>query len=149
MTATLLLYKPVVGALRKAKLMPESTGHAAPVEGKKHLGMTIVILFVFITCVLFALSLQESYKPINAAQKPASKDAGFFSYPAVGEVVRAAVHIGLEGDGLAYVLRVAAVGEELVEKLLAPRGRARWGCRICPRSRAVCRSRALRSSALA
>ena len=53
-----LLYKPVVGALRKAKLMPESTGHAAPVEGKKHLGMTIVILFVFITCVLFALSLQ-------------------------------------------------------------------------------------------
>ena len=58
MTVTLLVYKPVVNALRKTKLIPESTSHAAPVEGKKHLGMTIVILFVFITCVLFALSLQ-------------------------------------------------------------------------------------------
>lgn len=58
MTVTLLVYKPVVDALRKTKLIPESTSHAAPVEGKKHLGMTIVILFVFITCVLFALSLQ-------------------------------------------------------------------------------------------
>ena len=58
MTVTLLVYKPVVDALRKTKLIPESTSHATPVEGKKHLGMTIVILFVFITCVLFALSLQ-------------------------------------------------------------------------------------------
>lgn len=58
MTATLLLYKPVVGALRKAKLMPESTGHSAPVEGKKKTGVTIVVLFIFATCVLFALSLQ-------------------------------------------------------------------------------------------
>lgn len=58
MTVTLLVYKPVVDALRKTKLIPESTSHAAPVKGKKHLGMTIVILFVFITCVLFALSLQ-------------------------------------------------------------------------------------------
>ena len=58
MTVTLLVYKPVVDALRKAKLVPESTSHAAPVGAKKHLGMTIVILFVFVSCVLFALSLQ-------------------------------------------------------------------------------------------
>ena len=58
MTATLLVYKPVVDALRRAKLIPESTSHAAPVGAKKHLGMTIVILFVFVSCVLFALSLQ-------------------------------------------------------------------------------------------
>ena len=58
MTVTLLIYKPVVDALRKAKLIPESTSHAAPVGAKKHLGMTIVILFVFVSCVLFALSLQ-------------------------------------------------------------------------------------------
>ena len=58
MTATLLVYKPVVDSLRRAKLIPESTSHAAPVQGKKHLGMTLVILFVFVTCVLFALSLQ-------------------------------------------------------------------------------------------
>ena len=58
MTATLLVYKPVVDALRRAKLIPESTSHAAPVQGKKHLGMTLVILFVFVSCVLFALSLQ-------------------------------------------------------------------------------------------
>lgn len=58
MTVTLLVYKPVVDALRKTKLIPESTSHAAPVKGKKHLGMTIAVLFVFITCVLFALSLQ-------------------------------------------------------------------------------------------
>ena len=58
MTATLLLYKPVVGALRSAKLIPESTGHSTPVEGKKKTGITIVVLFLFATCVLFALSLQ-------------------------------------------------------------------------------------------
>ena len=58
MTATLLVYKPVVDALRRAKLIPESTSQAAPVQGRKHLGMTLVILFVFVTCVLFALSLQ-------------------------------------------------------------------------------------------
>lgn len=58
MTATLLIYKPVVDALRRAKLIPESTSQAAPVQGRKHLGMTLVILFIFVSCVLFALSLQ-------------------------------------------------------------------------------------------
>ena len=45
-------------ALRSAKLIPESESHAAPVAGKKKTGITIVILFVFATFVLFALSLQ-------------------------------------------------------------------------------------------
>ena len=58
MTVTLLIYKPVVDALRRAKLIPESTSQAAPVQGRKHLGMTLVILFIFVSCVLFALSLQ-------------------------------------------------------------------------------------------
>ena len=44
-------------ALRKAKLIPESTGRGE-VSGKKKTGITVVVLFVFLTCVLFALSLQ-------------------------------------------------------------------------------------------
>ena len=35
MTATLLVYKPVVDALRRAKLIPESTSHAAPVQARR------------------------------------------------------------------------------------------------------------------
>ena len=34
MTATLLVYKPVVDSLRRAKLIPESTSHAAPCRAK-------------------------------------------------------------------------------------------------------------------
>lgn len=55
--ATLLLYKPVVGALRHARLVPESEGHGAPVGGKKKLGFTIVALFLLVTFILLALVL--------------------------------------------------------------------------------------------
>ena len=59
LAATLLLYKPVVTALRRAKLIPESE-HAAPsVAGKKRLGMTLVFLFVLATLVLCALALAK------------------------------------------------------------------------------------------
>ncbi len=55
--ATLLLYKPVVGALRRAKLVPESESHAAPVGGRKHLGFVLVALFLLATFILLALVL--------------------------------------------------------------------------------------------
>lgn len=59
LAATLLLYKPVVTALRRAKLIPESEHAAPPVAGKKRLGMTLVFLFVLATLVLCALALAE------------------------------------------------------------------------------------------
>lgn len=55
--ATLLLYKPVVGALRHARLVPESETHAAPVGGKKKLGFTIVALFLLASFILLGLVL--------------------------------------------------------------------------------------------
>ena len=57
MAATLLLYKPVVGALRHARLVPESETHAAPVGGKKKLGFTIVVLFLLASFILLGLVL--------------------------------------------------------------------------------------------
>ena len=57
MAATLLLYKPVVGALRHARLVPESETHAAPVGGKKKLGFTIVALFLLASFILLGLVL--------------------------------------------------------------------------------------------
>ena len=59
LAATLLLYKPVVTALRRAKLIPESEHSAPPVAGKKRLGMTLVFLFVLATLVLCALALAK------------------------------------------------------------------------------------------
>lgn len=57
LAATLLLYKPVVTALRRAKLIPESDHAAPPVAGKKRLGVALVSLFVLATFVLLALVL--------------------------------------------------------------------------------------------
>ena len=57
MAATLLLYKPVVGALRHARLVPESETHAAPVGGKKKVGFTIVALFLLASFILLGLVL--------------------------------------------------------------------------------------------
>ena len=57
MAATLLLYKPIVSALRHARLVPESETHAAPVGGKKKLGFTIVALFLLATFIFLALVL--------------------------------------------------------------------------------------------
>ncbi|MGI6026246.1 MAG: ECF transporter S component [Candidatus Scatomorpha sp.] len=59
LAATLLLYKPVVTALRRAKLIPESDHAAPPVAGKKRLGVTLVSLFVLVTFVLLALVLAD------------------------------------------------------------------------------------------
>lgn len=59
MATTLLLYKPIVGALRRAKLIPESESSAAPVSGKKKTGFTLIVLFALVTLVMLALSLAE------------------------------------------------------------------------------------------
>lgn len=51
MAVTLLLYKPVVGALRKAGLVPPSENAA----GRKSLGLVLVGLVLLVTCALAAL----------------------------------------------------------------------------------------------
>lgn len=51
---TYFLYKPVIGALRKAGFVEEQT--AAP-SGKKSVGMYLVFGLIIITCVLFILSM--------------------------------------------------------------------------------------------
>ena len=59
MALTLLLYKPIVLALRRAKLLPPSTG-TAPASGhrKISLGVILFALIVLITCVLLVLVMQ-------------------------------------------------------------------------------------------
>lgn len=59
LAATLLLYKPVVTALRKAKLIPASESTTPPVLGKKRIGSYLVSLFVLVTFVLLALALAD------------------------------------------------------------------------------------------
>lgn len=51
---TFLLYKPVIGALRKARLIPASSG--AP--RKNPIGMWILAAGVIVTCVFFILALK-------------------------------------------------------------------------------------------
>ncbi len=50
-----LLYKPIVGALRKTHLIPESTSEKA----KANIPMIIISALVIITCVLVILSMNE------------------------------------------------------------------------------------------
>ena len=52
---TMLLYKPVVGALRKAKLVESSSGGSG--KGKISVGFTLFALAVLVTFVLLFLVL--------------------------------------------------------------------------------------------
>ena len=54
-TLMFLLYKPIVGALRKAKLVEESK--EAPAAGGRRLGVVIVSAVILVTFVLLALVL--------------------------------------------------------------------------------------------
>lgn len=54
-TLTILIYKPVVKALRMAKLMPPSDSKQA---GSKKYGVSIVAFLLLVTCVLFVLVLK-------------------------------------------------------------------------------------------
>ena len=54
-TLTILIYKPVVKALRMAKLMPPS--ESKPTGGKKY-GVSIVAFILLVTCILLVLVLK-------------------------------------------------------------------------------------------
>jgi len=49
---TLLLYKPIVTALRASKLLPESTSEK---KGKINLGVLLAALLIIVTCILVIL----------------------------------------------------------------------------------------------
>lgn len=55
---TMLLYKPVVTALRKAGLAPESQGEAGGAP-QRNLGVTLVALLALVTCVLLVLVMKK------------------------------------------------------------------------------------------
>lgn len=52
---TMLIYKPVVKALRKAGLIAQSTGHGAVKSGK--IGYTILACVILVTCIVLGLVL--------------------------------------------------------------------------------------------
>ncbi|MCL2539285.1 MAG: ECF transporter S component [Oscillospiraceae bacterium] len=54
---TMLIYKPVVSALRSSRLLPASENKEAP-KGKLNKGVLLLSAFVLITCVLLILVLQ-------------------------------------------------------------------------------------------
>jgi riboflavin transporter FmnP len=53
--ATLLLYKPIVTALRKSHILPESTGTT---EKRTSAGIIIIALVALVTCVFFILVIK-------------------------------------------------------------------------------------------
>lgn len=52
---TMLLYKPLVGALRRANLIPESADAAQPVSSGINRGVMLAAGVLLITCILFVL----------------------------------------------------------------------------------------------
>ena len=56
-TLTILIYKPIVNALRKAKLIPPSTGSGQ--GGRKKAGVLIVAAVLLVTFILLALVLAK------------------------------------------------------------------------------------------
>ena len=58
LAATLLLYKPIVTALRKANLLAPSSNAAVAVQRERHLGTILVSLVLLITCILGFLAWQ-------------------------------------------------------------------------------------------
>ena len=56
---TMLIYKPVVTALRKAHLIaPSSSTAAAPAGKSRHIGTVLVSLLILVTCVLVFLAME-------------------------------------------------------------------------------------------
>ena len=51
---TILLYKPIITALRKARMIPESSSAHAPKKGLT-LGVTLISIFVVATLILIVL----------------------------------------------------------------------------------------------
>lgn len=57
MAVTLLLYKPVVAALRAAKLMPKNEGYAR--RGKATAATVLIAVFIIASCVLALLLMND------------------------------------------------------------------------------------------
>ena len=55
---TMLIYKPIVTALRKANLLAPSSNAAVAVQKERHLGTILVSLVLLITCILGFLAWQ-------------------------------------------------------------------------------------------
>ncbi len=55
---TMLIYKPVVTALRKANLVPPSSGSSAGGKRGIQIGLILVSLLILVTCVLVFLVMQ-------------------------------------------------------------------------------------------
>ena len=55
---TMLIYKPIVTALRKANLLAPSSNAAVAVQRERHLGIILVSLVLLITCILGFLAWQ-------------------------------------------------------------------------------------------
>lgn len=56
-TLTLLIYKPLVNALRKGSMLPPSESEAAVNSKRQLIGMYAAVAFVLVTCVMFVLVL--------------------------------------------------------------------------------------------
>ena len=56
-TLTLLIYKPLVNAMRKGSMLPPSENEAAVSSKRQLIGMYAAVAFVLVTCVMFVLVL--------------------------------------------------------------------------------------------
>lgn len=59
MALTILLYKPVVTALRKARLIPEDEYAAPKAPKEKRLGLTFAAVALLLTCVFVVLAMND------------------------------------------------------------------------------------------
>ena len=55
---TLLLYKPIVGALRKSNMIAFSSAPTQTLNKGKRIGVTLIAILLLITCILFVLILR-------------------------------------------------------------------------------------------
>ena len=55
---TLLLYKPIVGALRKSNMIAFSSAPTKTLNKGKRIGVTLIAILLLITCILFVLILR-------------------------------------------------------------------------------------------
>lgn len=55
---TLLLYKPIVGALRKSNMIAFSSAPTQTLNKGKRIGVTLIAILLLITCILFVLVLR-------------------------------------------------------------------------------------------
>jgi len=59
---TLLLYKPIVGALRKSNMIAFSSAPTQTLNKGKRIGVTLIAILLLVTCILFVLILRGVLK---------------------------------------------------------------------------------------